>query len=85
VSEHTTSSATKVPDCPDTVEGPITPVADLREGLLRFQRLMAERGIAVTLPSTTPDLNWTPPPIVFPFDGDEMSAFVVRLRRDGRL
>jgi hypothetical protein len=46
---------------------------------------MAERGITVKLPSMTPDLNWTPPPIVFPFDGDEMSAFVVRLRREGRL
>lgn len=60
-------------------------VVDLREGLLRFQRLMAERGVTVKLPSMTPELNWTPPPIVFPFDGDEMSAFVVRLRREGRL
>jgi hypothetical protein len=46
---------------------------------------MAERGIAVTLPSMLPDLDWRPPPMVFPFDGDEMSAFVVRLRREGRL
>jgi hypothetical protein len=85
VSEHTTRSAAGVPDCSETVRGPAAPVADLREGLLRFQLLMAERGIAVKLPSMTPDLNWTPPPIVFPFDGNEMSAFVVRLRREGRL
>jgi len=85
VSEHTTSSATKGPDCTETLGVPAAPVADLREGLLRFQRLMAERGITVKLPSMTLDLNWAPPPIVFPFDGDEMSAFVVRLRREGRL
>ena len=85
MNEHTTNSVIKVPDCTETVGGPAAPVADLREGLLRFQRLMAERGITVKLPSMTPDLDWTPPPIVFPFDGDEMSAFVVRLRREGRL
>ncbi|HEX8320918.1 hypothetical protein [Longimicrobium sp.] len=85
MNERTTSSATEAPDCPETVGGPATRVADLREGLLRFQRLMAEQGIAVKLPSMTPDLNWTPPPMVFPFDGDEMSAFVIRLRREGRL
>ena len=85
MSEHTTSSAIEVPDCAEELRGPATPAADLREGLLRFQRLMTERGITVKLPSMTPDLDWTPPPMVFPFDGDEMSAFVVRLRREGRL
>lgn len=85
MSEHTTSSATELPGCTQKLVGPATPAADLREGLLRFQRLMAERGIAVKLPSMSPDLDWAPPPIVFPFDSDEMSAFVVRLRREGRL
>lgn len=47
-----------------------------------FRRRMAERGVDVCLPA--PDASWTPPEPL-PIDADEMSRFVVELRRSGRL
>lgn len=47
-----------------------------------FRRRMAERGITVQVPKYNPD--WTlPEPL--PIDADEMSRFVVQLRREGKL
>lgn len=53
-------------------------VDDLREGLLRLQRLMAERGIAIRLP--TPNPNWEPPEPL-PIPADVVSQIVVQQRR----
>jgi hypothetical protein len=59
-------------------EVPMDPLAWREE----FRRRMAERGILVRLPM--PDPNWTlPEPL--PIDADEMSRFVVELRRSGKL
>jgi hypothetical protein len=48
-----------------------------------FRRRMAERGVEVRLPR--PGATWTPPEHPLPISGDEMSRFVVELRRRGRL
>jgi hypothetical protein len=48
-----------------------------------FRRRMAERGVCVRLPH--PDATWQPPEHPLPFTADEMSQFVVELRRSGKL
>lgn len=48
-----------------------------------FRRRMAERGIDVYLPPA--GARWTPPEHPLPFTGDEISRFVVELRRTGKL
>ena len=53
-------------------------VDDLREGLLRLRRLMAEWGIAIRLP--TPNPNWEPPEPL-PIPADVVSQIVVQQRR----
>lgn len=85
--EHRPNRVTEVP--PGSERSAATPASvppgDLREGLLRFRRLMAERGITVKLPRMTPDPDWRPPPVLLPIEADEMSAFLVHLRHTGRL
>ena len=48
-----------------------------------FRRRMAERGVVVQLPH--PDATWEPLEHPLPFTADEMSEFVVELRRTGKL
>ncbi|HEY0020346.1 MAG TPA: hypothetical protein VGC13_28875 [Longimicrobium sp.] len=48
-----------------------------------FRRRLAERGIHIRLPP--PGATWEPPEHPLPIDADEMSRFVVQLRREGKL
>lgn len=48
-----------------------------------FRRRMAEQGITVRLPR--PGATWEPLEHPFPYTADEMSRFVVELRRSGKL
>jgi hypothetical protein len=48
-----------------------------------FRRRMAERGVMVRLPRA--GATWEPPKHPLPIDADEMSRFVVELRRAGKL
>jgi hypothetical protein len=60
-------------------EVPVDPLAWREE----FRRRMAEQGMIVRLPR--PGASWTPPEHPLPIDADEMSRFVVELRRAGKL
>lgn len=48
-----------------------------------FRRRMAERGVTIRLPRA--GATWEPPEHPLPIDADEMSRFVVELRRTGKL
>ncbi|WP_420127770.1 hypothetical protein [Longimicrobium sp.] len=48
-----------------------------------FRRRMAERGVNIRLPRA--GATWEPPEHPLPIDADEMSRFVVELRRTGKL
>lgn len=48
-----------------------------------FRRRMAERGVEVCLPR--PGATWNPPEHPLPISADEMSRFVVELRRTDKL
>lgn len=68
--------ASGVPDPDVWPEDP----AEWRE---EFRRRMAARGVHVRLPH--PDATWTPPEHPLPISADELSRFVVELRRTGKL
>jgi hypothetical protein len=53
---------------------------DAEQFLREFRRRMAEQGMIVRMATAGPD--WEPP-VTLDLPGDELSAMVVRLRREG--